>query len=118
MTRNGLSYLVEVVLLVKLALNLALDGQAQKERILLASGRRRVDVALPEHTLECLHSLAGGIHLLLNRVLKVAGQVLDLLDLLLQVASEPGQCKNDVFLNLLCLVRFKNSIFVVASQDL
>lgn len=44
--------------------------------------------------------------------------MLDLLDLLLQVASEAGEGEDDVLLDVLGLARLGNGVLVVAAQEL
>ena len=112
------TYLMEVVLLVELALNLSINGHAHQERILLANSARIVCLILPKHVLKGANRLSRVLHLLLDRVLEVSRKVLDLLDLLLKITAQPGQGQDDVFLNLLGLVRLDNSILVVGAKEL
>ena len=58
------------------------------------------------------------VHLLVDRILKVTGKVLDLLNLLLQVAAEPSQGKNDILLNFLSLAGFDNGIPIIDTEEL
>lgn len=112
------TYLVEIVLLINLALNLTVDSQSQEERILLASGGSLIDFALVENISESGDGLAGVVHLLVYRVLEVTGEVLDLLDLLLQITAQTGEGEDDVLLNLTSLVRLLHSLFVIVTEQL
>ena len=109
---------MEIVLLINLALNLTVDSQSQEERILLASGGSLVDFAFVENIGESGDGLAGVVHLLVYRVLEVAGEVLDLLDLLLQITAQTSESEDDILLNLTGLVRLLHSLFVIVTEQL
>lgn len=109
---------MEVVLLIQLSLDLAIDSQAEKVRILLPGRRGRINLTLVQDVVESADGLGGDVHLSVDRVLKVAGQILDLLDLLLKIAPEPGKGEDDVFLNLLGLVGLVDGVLVVGAQKL
>ncbi|RBQ70685.1 hypothetical protein VDGD_21507 [Verticillium dahliae] len=110
--------LVQVVLLIDLALHLPVDSETQEVGVLLAGRGGRVRVALANGLLQRLDQFARGVHLLLDRVLEVARQALDLLDLLVQVTAESCQGQDDVLLDLSGLVRLDNGVLVVDAQDL
>lgn len=109
---------MEVVFLVNLALNLAVDGETEQEGVLLASGRGRVDLALIEDVGEGADSLGGGAHLLLDRVFEVARQLLDFLNLLLKIASEASEGEDDVLLNVAGLLGLLDGRLVVGANQL
>lgn len=112
------TYLVKIVLLVNLTLDLTVNGEAKKERILLARGGGGVNLILVENISKGTDSLGGSPHLLLYGVLEIARELLDFLDLLLQIASQAGEGEDDILFNLLGLLRFVNGSFVVRSKKL
>jgi hypothetical protein len=82
------AYLMQVILFVDLLLQLPIYGQPQQVRILLAGRQGRVELGLAQDILKVLHGPPGNIHLLVDRVFEVPRQVLDLLDLLLEIAAQ------------------------------
>ena len=58
-----LAYLVKVVLFVKLALHLSVDGQPQEEGILFARGSGRIHLILAQGISERVDELGRIVHL-------------------------------------------------------
>ncbi|PNY29179.1 hypothetical protein TCAP_00901 [Tolypocladium capitatum] len=110
--------LVEVVLLVNLALDLAIYGQTQQVRILPTRRGRGINLVLVQDIGERVHGLFCAVHFAIDGVLEVAGKVLDLLDLLLEIAPETGEGEDDVLLDLLGLVGLLDGGPVVVAQEL
>lgn len=115
--RRRRPYLVQVVLLLDLSLDLAVDGQAQEIGILLPRDGGGIDVAVAEHVLQVVDGPPGAVHLLVDRILEVAGQALDLLDLQVEVAPQAGEGLDDVLLDLAGLVGLEDGRLVVVAQD-
>lgn len=109
---------MQIVFLINLALDLTINGEAEKEGILLARGGRGVNLILIEDIRKGADGLGGGAHLLLYRILEVARKLLDFLDLLLQIASQTSEGEDNVLFNLLGLVRFLNGGFIVRAKEL
>lgn len=112
------TYLVQIVFFVNLAFHLAIDSKAKEEGVLLASGGRGVNLALVEDVGESANGLGGGAHLSLDRVLKVARQLLNFFNLLLQIASQTSEGENNILLDVLRLLRLHNGSLVVGAEQL
>lgn len=112
------TYLMQVVLFVHLSLQLSVHRQFQKIRILFACRQSRVELRLAQNLLEVVDCSAGCFHFLFHRVLEVAREALDFLDLLLEIAAEPGQGQDNILLNLSRLTCLCDGDFIVAPQDL
>ena len=111
-------YLVQVVLFVDLSLQLAVHGQSQEVRILLARSQGRVEFSLTKHLLEVVDGFASCSHLTVDGVLEVPRKVLDLLYFLVEVTAKTSQSQYDVLFDLACLVRLLEGKLVVIPQDL
>lgn len=74
-------------------------------------------VDLAEGFLVCLHSSLGGVLFLVDRVLEVARETLNLLDLLLQIASQACQLHDDFVFEVSSFVRLSYSLLVEVTQD-
>ena len=109
---------MEVILLINLPLELPINRQPQKIRILLARGQRRVKLGLAKDLLKLIDGLPGTIHLLLDRILKVASQPLDLFDLRVEIVAQADESQDHVLLDLLGLSRFGDGLLVEVAQDL
>ncbi len=109
---------MQVVFLVNLALNLAVDSQAQQKWVLLASGRRRILLILIEVVGQATDSAASVAHFLFDRILKIARELLDLLYLLLQVTAQASEGENDILLNVPCLARLRDGSLIVSAYHL
>lgn len=108
---------VQVVLFFDLPLYLLLDLESLNERVMLANRRGRVMRRRVESLLVGLNGSASTVLLLVDIVLEVAGQGLDLLDLLGQVIAKSLQLVDDVCLDVLCLVRFVDGVLVVVAEN-
>lgn len=105
---------MQVVLFIHLPLQLSVNRQFQQIRILFARRQSRIKLCLSQDLLKVVDCSTGCFHFLFHRVLEVARETLDFLDLLLEIAAEPGQRKDDILLNLSRLVGLCDGEFVVA----
>lgn len=107
---------MQIVLLVNLLLNHAVDAESDNIRVIL-SGDAILVVGVLQRILQLLHLPPGRLLLLVDGVLKVAAQALDLLDLLVQVAAQAGEARDHVVLDLARLVRLGDRVPVEVLQD-
>lgn len=85
---------------------------------MLAGCRGRISLVLVQSISQVADRLLSVFHLAIGRVLKIAGEVLDLFNFLLQVAPEAGEGQDNVLLYIPRLFCFINGDTVVVAQEL
>lgn len=108
---------MEVVFLVNLSLDLAINTQTDHIGITFASNCGGIRVNKRESFFECCDTLACGFLLFLNGVFEVARQGFDFLDLLSQIRPQTTQLVNDFILNIPSFVGFCDRLLMKVSQD-
>lgn len=108
---------MKIVLLVNLPLNSAVHAESDNKRIIFAGRVAALMVDVLQSILQLLDLTPCSLLFLVDRVLKVAAQTLDLLDLLAQVTAQAGKAADDVGLNLTRLVGFGKGVSVEVLQD-
>ena len=109
---------VQIILLLKLFLNLLVNTQAKNKWVTFPGGSARIGVDQAQGFMEMSDRLAGILDLFIHRVLEIAMQALDLLGLLLQVRSQTDQLVDDFAFNLGGLVGFQIALTMEVTDDL
>lgn len=108
---------MQVVLLVNLTFDLALNSQAHDIGVSLASNSRGIGVDHRQSLFKGCYSLPCAFLFFLNVVLEVARQRFDLLDLLGQVRAKTAELVDDVCFDIAGLVGLRNSLFVEVTEE-
>ena len=109
---------MQVILLVKLPLKLAVNREPQQVGILLSCCQAAVKVRLPQHLLEIIHCPACCIHLFTHAVLEVTTQVFDFLDLEVQIGSKTSKSKNNILFDFTRLLILHDCLLVLFPEHL
>jgi len=96
-----MTYSVKIILLVNLSLNGTVDAEPDEKRVALGT---IADIGVIKSIGKSRNGLSGRLSFLVNRVLEVAAQTLDLLDLLGEIGTKTAQGLDDVGLDILGLV--------------
>lgn len=105
---------VEVVFLINLLLNHAINSKADNVRVGLAI---IAVVCVLQGLGKLVNRFACCVLLFVDRVLEVTVETLDLLNLLAQIATQASESGYDILLNIAGLVRFCDRVLVVVAEN-
>lgn len=108
---------MEVVLLVNLPLDLALDAQTDNIWVSLACYSCRVGIDQCERLLKHCDALSCVLLFLFDVVLEVARERLDLLYLLCKICAQAAQLVDHVGLDIASLVSLDNCLLVKVAEN-
>jgi hypothetical protein len=108
---------VEIVLLVNLSLDLALNTQADDVGIAFTRDSTRVGIDHSQRFLELRYTFSCILFLPLDVVLEIARERLDLLDLLSEICSKAAELIDDISLDVSCLVGLGNGLLVEVAEN-
>jgi len=109
---------VQVVLLLDLPCNLPVNTKLDDEWVTFARRSVRVRFSNAQRFLQVPHSSPCAFRLFIYVVLEVAGQALDLFDLLRKVTPQPCQLYYDIFLQGFRLVTLMDRLLVIVAESM
>lgn len=108
---------MQIILLVDLAFDLALNTQTHNVWIALTGDRGRIGVHHGERLFKRGHAFSRVLFLLFDIVLEVARERLDLLDLLRKVRAQPAKLVDHICFDVPGFVRLYDGLLVKVAEE-